>query len=170
MSDFMNSVLCTKITTYICKKCSEEHMVYQDQLLFEDGHYEDVGSMQNKIPEKCIFCGSTSFAIGSYHQDDKYNDNIEERNAYCALLKSVRRQPEFDPTLYQALVESRKASRAAQMARYQASVNAPKCPSCGSTDIRDISTLNRLVSVGLFGLASGKIGKTKECKKCGYKW
>lgn len=170
MSNFMSCVFCTKITTYICKKCSEEHTVYQSQMLFEDGHYEDIGPMQNRIPEKCIFCGSTSFAVGSYHQDERNNDNIEERNAYYALLKSVRRQPEFDPTLYQALIESRKASRAAQMARYQASVNAPKCPSCGSTDIRDISTLNRLVSVGLFGLASGKIGKTKECKKCGYKW
>lgn len=170
MSKFTSFVFCTKITIYICKKCLEEHMVYQDQMLFEDGHYEDIGFMQNKIPEKCDFCGSTSFAIGSYHQDQKYHNNLEELKAYNDLFDSVRRQPEFDPTLYQALIESRKASRAAQMARYQASVNAPKCPSCGSTDIRDISTLNRLVSVGLFGLASGKIGKTKECKKCGYKW
>jgi|GEM_PF-300562 len=170
MSSFMSSVFCSKITIYICKRCLEEHMVDQSQMLFEDGHYEDIGPMRGKIPEKCKFCGSTSFAIASYHEDSKGHDNPDELKAYNALFDSVRRQPEFDPTLYQALVESRKASRAAQMARYQASVNAPKCPSCGSTDIRDISTLNRLVSVGLFGLASGKIGKTKECKKCGYKW
>lgn len=160
---------------YLCKRCLEEHLCYQHQSTTDEINYKNIGDLINKVPEKCKFCGYTSFALGSYHQDvddpaGLKSCKTDEYKAYDKLREEIQHQPEFDPALRAKLIESRRARSAASMAAVKVSANVPKCPTCGSTNVKPISTGEKAKGFFLAGIFSSNFGKSYQCGNCKYKW
>lgn len=166
----------TRYDHYICKRCTEEFFCYQPQKTTDGVHYEDMGPLQNKPPQKCTFCGYTSFALASFHVDDHEDFGAhytsDEYKADKVLFNSLQRQPEFDPKLREALIEKRrnKSPSKSIMSSTSTTTNTPKCPTCGSTHVHPISTGKKAAGFFIAGIFSSNFGKSYECDDCKYKW
>lgn len=165
-----------KINVYICKHCLEEHRCSKVQH-YKNGRFEDPDDSEFEAPQKCMFCGSKSFTIASYHKDVHDHSgaywSTDEYKAYETLLKSLSHQPEYDSKLHEALIEKRRNRRGTQISLSSVSsstTSKPKCPTCGSTHVHPISTGKKAAGFFIAGIFSSNFGKSYECDDCKYKW